>query len=488
MGQVRGFLEIQRAKQASRLPLVRLQDFREIYERPNLDQVRQQASRCMDCGVPFCQSDTGCPVDNLIPEWNDLVSENRWQEAWLRLKQTNNFPEFTGRVCPAPCEGACVLGITNPPVAIKSIECAIADRGYEEGWIAPNPPADRTGRSIAVIGSGPAGLAAADQLNQLGHSVTVYERSDRIGGLLMYGIPNMKLDKALVERRIRIMAEEGIRFKTQANVGFNVSISDLMANHEAILLAIGSTVARDLHDVPGRHLQGIHLAMDYLTEQTQRMLDERDEACEEPKPKKYDAQGKRVVVIGGGDTGTDCIGTAIRNGAIEVINLELMDRPTEARTEKNPWPQWPRVFRTDYGHEEAIARWNADPRAYSVQTVEFLDDGAGHVCGLVVEEGAVQFANGQMKFVPKEGSKRTIAADMVLLALGFVSPQADLLTQMGIERTGRQTINADEQHYATNLPGVYAAGDCRRGQSLVVWAIQEGRRAAQAINAYLLRT
>ncbi len=359
MGKPTGFKEFDRKKVSWRLPIVRLEDYQEIYTDPSEEHLRTQGARCMDCGVPFCQSASGCPIQNLIPEWNDLVYTGRWKEALDRLHKTNNFPEFTGRVCPAPCEGACVLGITNPPVTIKNIECAIIDRGFEEGWVVAKPPKVRSGKKIAIIGSGPAGLAAADQLNQTGHSVTVYERSDRIGGLLTYGIPNMKLDKGVVQRRLDLMAAEGVQFVTGADVGKNVDPKKLVAENDAVLLATGATKPRDL-PIPGRSLRGVHFAMEFLSANTASLLNSHH-----ADGKFISAKGKRVVVIGGGDTGCDCIGTSLRHGCAQLVNFELLDQPPEERAKDNPWPQWPRIFRSDYGHEEAAEKFGHDPRTYN---------------------------------------------------------------------------------------------------------------------------
>jgi NAD(P)H-dependent glutamate synthase small subunit len=395
------------------------------------------------------------------------------------LHKTNNFPEFTGRVCPAPCEGACVLGITNPPVTIKNIECAIIDRGYEEGWVTPQPPSSRSGKSVAIIGSGPAGLAAADQLNKVGHSVTVYERANRIGGLLTYGIPNMKLDKGVVQRRLDVMSAEGVKFVTNADVGRNVDPKQLMAENHAVLLATGATKPRDL-PIPGRALKGVHFAMEFLTANTSSLLDSHlDDG------KYISAKGKRVVVIGGGDTGCDCIGTSLRHGCAQLINFELLDRPPETRAPNNPWPQWPRIFRSDYGHEEAAAKFGLDPRTFNILSKEFLDDGHGNVTGIKTVRVAWSFENGKMNMTEIPGSEEIIGADLVLLAMGFLGPEHYVSELLGIENDPRSNYKAEHGRFATNVPGVYAAGDCRRGQSLVVWAINEGRGAARAIDIYL---
>jgi NAD(P)H-dependent glutamate synthase small subunit len=433
----------------------------------------------MDCGVPFCQSASGCPIQNLIPEWNDLVYTGRWKEALDRLHKTNNFPEFTGRVCPAPCEGACVLGITNPPVTIKNIECAIIDRGFEEGWVVAKPPKVRSGKKIAIIGSGPAGLAAADQLNQTGHNVTVYERSDRIGGLLTYGIPNMKLDKGVVQRRLDLMAAEGVQFVTGADVGKNVDPKKLVAENDAVLLATGATKPRDL-PIPGRSLRGVHFAMEFLSANTASLLDSHH-----ADGKFISAQGKRVVVIGGGDTGCDCIGTSLRHGCSQLVNFELLDQPPEERAKDNPWPQWPRIFRSDYGHEEAAEKFGHDPRTYNILSKEFVDDGQGNVTGIKTVRVAWKVENGKMNMTEIPGSEEIIGADLVLLAMGFLGPEQYVSELLGIETDPRSNYKAQHGPFATNIPGVFAAGDCRRGQSLVVWAINEGRGAARAIDIFL---
>lgn len=479
MGKPTGFKEYPRKKVDWRLPIVRVDDFQEIYTEPTEEHLRKQGARCMDCGVPFCQSATGCPIENLIPEWNDLVYNGRWREALERLHKTNNFPEFTGRVCPAPCEGACVLGITNPPVTIKNIECAIIDRGFQEGWVAPEIPSVRSGKSIAIIGSGPAGLAAAAQLNKVGHTVTVYERANRIGGLLMYGIPNMKLDKDVVQRRLDLMAAEGVKFVTNADVGKNVDPKQLMAENHAVLLATGATKPRDL-PIPGRQLKGVHFAMEFLTANTSSLLDSHLE------DKKYiSAKGKRVIVIGGGDTGCDCIGTSMRHGCTKLVNFELLDRPPDSRAPNNPWPQWPRIFRSDYGHEEAEAKFGSDPRTYNILSKEFIDDGKGNVAGIRTVRVQWSFENGKMNMVEMPGSEEVIETDLVLLAMGFLGPEHYVSEILGIETDPRSNYKADHGQFATSVPGVFAAGDCRRGQSLVVWAINEGRGAARAIDVYL---
>ena len=434
----------------------------------------------MDCGVPFCQSASGCPIDNLIPEWNDLVYQDRWREASERLHKTNNFPEFTGRTCPAPCEGACVLGITDPPVTIKNIENAIVDRAWAEGWIVPQPPVSRTGKRVAIVGSGPAGLAAADQLNRVGHRVTVYERANRIGGLLQYGIPNMKLSKDVVQRRLDVMAAEGVEFVTNANIGKEIDPDELRRNHDAMLLACGATKPRDL-PIPGREARGVHYAMDFLTANTMHTVHGDD-----VDGRFISAEGKDVIVIGGGDTGTDCIATSLRQGCRSLVNFELLPKPPADRAANNPWPEWPRIFRVDYGHEEAAAKFGRDPREYQLLSKEFLVDDSGRLRG--IRSVQVRWAeNGEGGWVMSEveGSEKEWPAQLILLAMGFLGPEQYLAEKMGLESDPRSNFRAEHGEFATNLEGVFAAGDCRRGQSLVVWAINEGRGAARAIDRYL---
>ena len=479
MGKTTGFLEYRRRSVPYRDAIERLRDFKEIFTAPEEKRLKRQGARCMDCGVPFCQSEPGCPIDNLIPEWNDLVYEGRWRDALDRLHSTNNFPEFTGRTCPAPCEGACVLGITDPPVTIKNIENAIIDRGFAEGWVKHDSPLVRSGKRVAVVGSGPCGLAAADQLNKAGHRVTVFERADRIGGLLMYGIPNMKLDKGVVDRRIDLMREAGIEFTVNADVGKSVDPERLRAEFDALLLATGATRPRDL-PVSGRGLEGIHFAMEFLTANTRSLLDSNL-----MDGNYISAKDKRVVVIGGGDTGTDCIGTALRHGCRSLVNLELLEQPPAERASDNPWPEWPVIFRTDYGHEEAIARFGADPRSYSMLTKGFADDGSGRVAELKAARIEWKLNGAQREMVEIPDSEQRWQADLVLLALGFVGPESYLSDALGVAVDERSNYRAEHGRFATSVEGVYAAGDCRRGQSLVVWAINEGRGAARAIDHHL---
>jgi glutamate synthase (NADPH/NADH) small chain len=486
MGKPTGFMEFEREPKHERAPLERIKDWSEAHP-PYLEEtLRTQGARCMDCGIPFCHTGkliagmaSGCPVNNLIPEWNDLVYRGQWREAWIRLAKTNNFPEVTGRVCPAPCEGSCTLGIDAPPVTIKMIECEIIDRAFKEGWVVPEPPPIRTGKRVAVVGSGPAGLAAAQQLNRAGHTVSVFERADRPGGLLMYGIPNMKLDKKVLELRLKQMADEGIRFVTQTEVGKHIGADRLVKDYDAVVLCAGATQAREL-PIEGRSLSGIHLAMEFLTANTKSLLDSNL-----ADGRYISAKGKNVVVIGGGDTGTDCVGTSIRHGAKKVVQLEILGKPPERRTKDNPWPQWPKTYKMDYGQEEAAALWGADPRRYCVQTRRFIGDGAGNVQEVhTVEVEWVKGPDG--RFGPREipGTDRIVAADLVLLALGFVGPERPIVQQLGLKLDERGNVWTGEDKM-TSAPGVFAAGDMSRGQSLVVWAIREGRQVAQAVDRWL---
>ncbi len=479
MGKPTGFMEFAREIPPSRDARLRVLDWNEFHDHLPDDKLRTQGARCMDCGVPFCQN--GCPVNNLIPEWNDLIYKNQWKQAITRLWRTNNFPEFTGRVCPAPCEGSCVLGINEPPVTIKNIEQAIIDHAWENGWVVPRPPAVRTGKKVAVIGSGPAGLAAADQLNKAGHLVTVFERSDRVGGLLMYGIPNMKLDKrAVVDRRTKLMEQEGVTFVVNTHVGIDVDVHELMHEFDAMVLACGATKARDLK-VPGRDLAGIHFAVPFLHGNTKSLLDSnlRD-------GQYISAKDKDVIVIGGGDTGTDCIGTSLRHGCRSLVNFELMPQPPGTRAADNPWPQWPKIYRTDYGHEEAAATFGHDPRNYRLLTKEFIGDEQGHVKAVKSIEVQWTANSGKTAMTEIPGTEKIWPANLVLLAMGFLGPEDSIVKQLGLETDARSNFKAEYDNYATSVEGVFAAGDCRRGQSLVVWAINEGRGAARQCDLYLM--
>ncbi|EGN96049.1 hypothetical protein SERLA73DRAFT_93995 [Serpula lacrymans var. lacrymans S7.3] len=480
LDKTRGFMKYQRLNESYRPPRKRVKDWKEISNRLTDSELKYQSARCMDCGVPFCQSDTGCPISNIIPKWNDLVFKGQWQDALNRLLMTNNFPEFTGRVCPAPCEGACVLGINEQPVGIKSIECAIIDKGFEMGWMAPNPPSFRTGKRVAIIGSGPAGLACADQLNKAGHLVTVYDRNDRMGGLLMYGIPNMKLDKAIVQRRIDLMEAEGVTFVNNAHVGVNVDAAALQDENDAVVVCTGATWPRDLK-IPNRQVDGIHFAMEFLQLNTKSLLD-----SELQDGGYINARGKDVIVIGGGDTGNDCIGTSMRHGAKSVTNFELLPKPPASRGRDNPWPQWPRVFRTDYGHTEVAAHFGNDPREYCISTKEFIVDDDGKLKGLnTVRVEWTKDSGGRWKMEEVPGSQKFFPAQLVFLALGFLGPQAEVVNAFGVKQDARSNIQTAPKKYSTNVEGIFAAGDCRRGQSLIVWGINEGRGAASEVDAWL---
>jgi len=512
MGKATGFLEFSRELPMADSPIERRHTWNEFHGHSDEKQLRQQGARCMDCGVPFCHTGAliegmaaGCPVNNLIPEWNDLVYRGQWREALDRLHKTNNFPEFTGRVCPAPCEGSCVLGISEPAVTIKSIECAIIDRGFEEGWVKPEPPAVRTGKKVAVVGSGPAGLACAAELNKAGHRVTVLERADRIGGLLMYGIPNMKLDKNYVQRRVDLLAAEGVVFVTKCEVGKSVTIrnaepgipkaeqarfsvvptSDFRlptSDFDAVVLCGGATKPNDFFaKTEGRSLKGLHFAMEFLHGNTKSLLD-----SQHADGHYISAKDKDVVVIGGGDTGTDCVGTSLRHGCRSVLQLEIVPRPPLDRAADNPWPQWPKIYRLDYGQEEAKALFGDDPRQYCIQTTKFVGDAAGQL--QEIHTIRVEWVKDNGRTVPRNvpGSEKVFPAQLVLLAMGFSGPENQILDQLGVEKDGRTNAKTEPGKFGTNVKGVFAAGDMRRGQSLVVWAINEGRGAAAECDKYLM--
>lgn len=488
MGDPTGFMEHNRELEPDRSPSERIKDWNEFHGHMPEQKLKIQGSRCMDCGIPFCQSGTiingltaGCPVNNIIPEWNDLVYRGLWKEALERLHKTNNFPEFTGRICPAPCEGSCVLGISEPPVTIKTIECTIIDKAFEEGWVKPEIPPVRTGKKVAVIGSGPAGLACAAQLNKAGHTVTVYERDDRIGGLLMYGIPNPHLDKKVVERRVKLLEEEGVQFVTNTEIGKDYPPDKLMKEFDAVVICTGATKPRDL-PVEGRELGGIHMAMEFLKANTKSLLDSNLEDGQ-----YISAKDKDVIVLGGGDTGTDCVATSMRHGCRSLLQFEILPKPPLSRAPDNPWPQWPKVYTLSYGQEEAMSIFGEDPRRYQVLTKKFVGDGKGNVKELhTVEIEWHTGDNGRPSFREIPGTQKIWPAQLVLLALGFLGPEHTLLDMMNIERDDRSNAKAEYDKYMTSVEGVFAAGDARRGQSLVVWAINEGRGAARECDRYLM--
>jgi glutamate synthase (NADPH) small chain len=468
MGNINGFIHIKRTKPHTRPIEDRIHDWAEVYLPTPEKDIRDQGSRCMDCGIPFCHQ--GCPLGNHIPDWNDLVYRQRWRAASDRLHATNNFPDFTGRLCPAPCEGSCVLGITDEPVTIKHVELSIVERAFEEGWIQPAPPAVRTGKRIAIVGSGPAGLAAADQLNKAGHLVTVFERSDRIGGLLRYGIPEFKIEKRFVNRRLAVMEQEGVMFRAGVNVGVDVPVASLRSEFDAIVLCCGAGLPRDLQ-VPGRDLDGIHFAVDYLTQQNRRC-----EGDVVPDAELITAEAKRVVIIGGGDTGADCLGTTHRQQPLSVHQFELLPRPPATRAADNPWPQWPRIFRSSSAHDEG------GERVFSISTERFIGDAQGRVKALQTVE--VELTRGG--FTPIAGTETEIPADLVLLAMGFVGPEPQgVISELGLRLTERGNVWRDER-WMTSAEGIFTAGDMQRGQSLIVWAIADGRDAARSVDAYLM--
>jgi len=489
-------MEYPRELPADRVPEERIKDWKEFHLHFEDTKLQVQAARCMNCGIPFCHTGglisgmaSGCPINNLIPEWNDLVYRGLWKQALDSLLKTNNFPEFTGRVCPAPCEGSCTLGINAPAVTIKTVEQSIIEKGFEEGWIVPTPPEFRTGKRVAVVGSGPAGLACADQLNKAGHWVTVFERADRIGGLLEYGIPNMKLDKKIVRRRVDLMTAEGIKFVTNIEIGKNYPADKLLQEFDAVVLCCGATKPRNL-PIEGRDLKGIHFAVEFLHANTKSLLDRKHGDTQSYNSFSYpfvSAEGKDVVVIGGGDTGTDCVGTSMRHGCKSLMQLEILDRPPETRQPNNPWPEWPKVYNLDYGQEEYKAVYGHDPREYLQTAKRFIGDEDGNVKEIeTVQVEWVKDENG--RFSPREipGTNQIHPAQLVLLAMGFLGPEDTLAEAIGVERDARSNIKAEYGKFNTNLPGVFSAGDMRRGQSLVVWAINEGRGAARECDRFLM--
>ena len=489
MGKPTGFMEYEREVSKAVKPGERIKNFNEFHEHLPQEKQMLQGARCMECGVPFCQAGmdicgmtSGCPLHNLVPEWNDLVYMGNWEQAYNRLKKTNSFPEFTSRVCPALCEAACTCGLNGDAVATKENEYAIIENAYAKGYAQAKPPKVRTGKRVAVVGSGPAGLAVADLLNKRGHSVTVYERSDRVGGLLMYGIPNMKLEKSVVERKVKIMEEEGVTFLTGMDVGKDVKGEELLKDYHRVVLACGSSNARDIQ-APGRDAKGIYFAVDFLKANTKSLLDSGLE-----DGKYVNTKGKNVVIIGGGDTGNDCVGTSIRQGALSVTQLEMMPKAPEQRAEDNPWPQWPKVCKTDYGQEEAIAVFGKDPRVYQTTVKEFLKDKSGKLCGLVTVklESQKDEKTGRMVMAEVAGSEQKMDADLALIAAGFLGTEKYVADAFGIALDGRTNVKTEQGQYETNVKRVFTAGDMHRGQSLVVWAIREGREAARAVDESLM--
>ncbi|MFA9375455.1 MAG: glutamate synthase subunit beta [Lachnotalea sp.] len=489
MGKPTGFMEYNRETSSAIKPKVRIKNFNEFHIPLSKEKQQLQAARCMACGVPFCQSGmtlmgmtTGCPLHNLVPEWNDLVYNDNLKQAYSRLMKTNNFPEFTARVCPALCEAACTCGLNGDPVSVKENEYGIIENAYKEGFAKANPPRVRTGKKIAVIGSGPSGLAAADQLNRRGHQVTVFERNDRVGGLLMYGIPNMKLEKHIIDRKVNIMKEEGIEFVTNADVGTNYKANKILRDYDRVILACGASNPRDTK-VPGRDSKGIYFAVDFLKATTKSLLD-----SDLTDNNFVTAKDKKVLVIGGGDTGNDCVGTSIRHGAASVVQLEMMPKLPDARTEMNAWPEWPRICKTDYGQEEAIAVFGDDPRVYQTTVKEFAADEAGNVCQakIVKLESKKDEATGRMSMVEVEGSEYTIDVDLVLIAAGFLGSQEYVTKAFGVEVNERTNVATEAGKYKTNVENVFTTGDMHRGQSLVVWAINEGREVAQEVDCDLM--